>query len=85
LPGLNQAEIEAKIVGFSARIRSVDPSAISPQDDIYEYVGLDVLDSVELVLEIEDEYGLSVPGEDVEEFTTIPQFAAYFKQRKSAP
>lgn len=85
LPGLSQAEIEAKIVGFAAQIKSVDPSTISPQDDIYKDIGFDYLDPVELTLEIEAEYGLSVPDEDVEEFTTIAQFATYVKKRKSAP
>jgi acyl carrier protein len=54
-----------KIRNALAEQFEVDPETITPQTDIMDDLGADSLDLVELIMTLEEEYGISVDNESV--------------------
>ena len=50
-------------------------SKITPDAKIIEDLGADSLDVVELLSRLEDEYGISIPDDDVEKLATVQDVA----------
>ena len=66
-----------KIVEILANQLKLDPSSISEDTDIVEELGADSLDIVEIVMEIEQAFHLSVPDEKIIEFKTPKDIVKY--------
>ena len=49
-----------------------------------EDLGADSLDTVELVLALEEEFGIEIPDEDAEKMTTVGDSIRYIEQKASA-
>ena len=47
-------------------------------------LGLDSLDTVELVMAIEDEFCIEIPDDDAEKIASVPQAAAYLAKHPNA-
>jgi len=61
----------------------VDPKDVTLEAGIREDLGADSLDVVDLIMEIEDEFELSVKDEDVQNITTVGDIVAYINKVKS--
>ncbi|MCL2200572.1 MAG: acyl carrier protein [Oscillospiraceae bacterium] len=57
----------------------VDPEKITPDTDIMGDLGADSLDLVELIMTLEDEYGVSVTDESVYEHKTVGEIANFIE------
>jgi len=57
----------------------VDPDDITPETDIVNDLGADSLDLVELIMTLEDEYGVSVTDESVYEHKTVGEIADFIE------
>lgn len=55
---------------------SISVSKVTPDARIIEDLGADSLDVVELLSRLEDEYGVVIPDEDVENMKTVADVAA---------
>ena len=62
---------------LAAYVLSVKPERITPDTDLVGELGLDSLDQVELIVEIEQEYGVNLNAPEFEEYRTISAFAAH--------
>ena len=49
----------------------ISPSEIKPESDILKELGADSLDVVELMMALEDEYGITLPEGEVESLKTV--------------
>ena len=49
----------------------VDEGEIAPESHFIDDLGADSLDTVELVMQLEDEYGIEIPDEDAEKLQTV--------------
>jgi acyl carrier protein len=58
------------------------PEQISADTDIVGELKADSLDVVELVMEIEDEFDLTIPDEDYDQFQTIADVVRYILRRR---
>mgnify|MGYP001196624175 FL=1 len=50
---------------------SVDESRVVPEASFLDDLGADSLDTVELIMEFEEEFDLEIPDEDAEKITTV--------------
>jgi len=55
----------------------IDIETISAESNIIDDLGADSLDSVELIMALEDEYGLTIETEDAEKLLTVGDVAAF--------
>ena len=49
----------------------LDKEEVTPDSSFVEDLGADSLDTVELVMEFEEEFGVEIPDEEAENITTI--------------
>jgi acyl carrier protein len=57
----------------------VDPGKITRDTDVMNDLGADSLDLVELIMTLEDEYGVSVTDESVYEHKTVGEIADFIE------
>lgn len=58
-----------------------DPAEIADDADIIEDLGADSLDIVELLMNLEEAFGINVPDEDVPELKTVKDVADYIQKK----
>ena len=59
---------------------SVDESLVTPEASFTADLGADSLDTVELVMAFEEEFGLEIPDEAAEKLTTVGKVIDYINQ-----
>src|SRR5437773_12087056 len=80
---VTEAEIEAKVIDIVAEQMGVDKSEISRETSFANDLNADSLDTVELVMEFEDEFETSIPDEEAEKIQTVGQAIDYIKEHSS--
>ncbi|MDL2294242.1 acyl carrier protein [Ruminococcaceae bacterium OttesenSCG-928-D13] len=58
----------------------LDEDKVTMEADIVEDLEADSLDVVDLVMSIEDEYGLEVPDDQIENFRTVGDIVRYIEE-----
>ena len=76
---MTEAEIEAKVIDIVAEQMGVDKGTITRETSFTNDLHADSLDTVELVMEFEDEFETSIPDEQAEKIQTIGQAIDYIK------
>lgn len=59
----------------------VDAAAVTPEASFVDDLGADSLDTVELVMAFEEEFGIEIPDEDAEKLTTFGKAVEYLKAK----
>ena len=59
----------------------VDESAITEEAHFVNDLGADSLDTVELIMEFEEEFGIEIPDEDAEKLTSVGSVISYLKEK----
>lgn len=80
---MTEAEIQEKVVAIVAEQMSVDKDEISRDTNFVNDLNADSLDTVELVMEFEDEFETSIPDEDAEKIQTAGQAIDFIKSQIS--
>ena len=60
-----------KVRDMLAKQLNLKPEQITPQSDVVKDLGADSLDVVELLISLEDEYGISIPEDDIVNVKTV--------------
>lgn len=55
---------------------------MTPQAKFIDDLGADSLDTVELVMALEEEFAIEIPDEDAEKITTVQDAIAYITEHK---
>jgi acyl carrier protein len=71
------AEIEAKIIKIVSDQLNVDEGEINPDSSFVDDLGADSLDTVELVMAFEEEFGVEIPDEDAEGIQSVQNAIDY--------
>ena len=70
------AERVTKIIVYKL---GVDESEITPEASVTNDLGADSLDTVELIMELEKEFDISIPDEQAENIQTVGQAIEYLE------
>lgn len=71
-----------KVKKIIAAQLDIDESALTPETDIEDDLGADSLDAVELIVTFEEEFGISVPDDDILALRTVGDIAEYIENEK---
>ena len=71
---------EAKVKEIIINELGVDPEKVTPEASFVEDLGADSLDTVELVMAFEEEFGVDIPDEDAEQMRTVGDAVKYLKE-----
>ncbi|MDY5986944.1 acyl carrier protein [Sporofaciens sp. SGI.106] len=71
-----------KIIEMTAEALGVEESNITETSSFKEDLGADSLDLFELVMALEEEYGVEIPTEDLEQIATIGDVVKYLEEHK---
>jgi acyl carrier protein len=71
-----------KIKSLIAEQLDVDVSTITMDTDFMKDLEADSLDAVEIILGVEDEYGIEIPDEVAENFTKVGDIVKYVEDNK---
>ena len=58
----------------------VDPQEVNDESSFVEDLGADSLDTVELIMEFEDEFGIEISDEQAEQISTVGEAIAYLEK-----
>jgi acyl carrier protein len=81
---VSDSEIAAKVVEVVARQLEVDPDQVTPETSFINDLGADSLDTVELIMEFENEFGVNIPDEEAENIQTVGEAIKYVKEHLKA-
>lgn len=59
-----------------------DPARLEPDSHIIDDLGADSLDIVELIMLVEEEYGIEIPDDEAEKIGTLRDIAVYLTDKK---
>ena len=71
---------EAKVKEIIINELGVDPEKVIAEASFVEDLGADSLDTVELVMAFEEEFGVDIPDEDAEQMRTVGDAIKYLKE-----
>ena len=71
---------ESKVKEIIAKELEVDIKQLQPEAKFIEDLGADSLDIVELVMALEEEFGLDIPDEDADKLKTVGDALNYLQQ-----
>jgi len=63
--------IQEKVIEIVSEQMGVDKAEVSPETSFINDLNADSLDTVELVMEFEDEFDMSIPDEEAEKIQTV--------------
>jgi acyl carrier protein len=81
---LDREEILTKIQEITADRLGVDESDVTPDASFREDLEADSLDLVELIMELEEQFGMEIPDEEAEKITTVEEAVDYVQERQPA-
>ena len=64
-------DISSKVKKIVADHLGIDESKVTEESSFIDDLGADSLDTVELVMAFEEEFGIEIPDEDAENITTV--------------
>ena len=73
-----------KVKSIIAEQLGVKPEEVTPAASFIDDLGADSLDTVELVMALEEEFGIEIPDEDAEKMTTVGDAIKYIEEKASA-
>jgi acyl carrier protein len=78
---MSEKSIEEKIKDIIVEQLGVNPEQVTPSASFIGDLGADSLDTVELVMAFEEEFGVEVPDEDAEKLQTVSDVVKYIEDK----
>ena len=74
------ADIASRVNAISVDKLTADENEVTPAAEFSKDLGADSLDTVELIMEFEKEFGITIPDEDAEKITTVGDAITYIEE-----
>lgn len=74
------SSIEQRVKEIIIEQLGVDPEQVTNEASFVDDLGADSLDTVELVMALEEEFGLEIPDEDAEKISTVNEAVEYIEK-----
>ena len=81
---LNPAEVQERIITVVKNFDKCDPANVSSDSKFVDDLGLDSLDSVEVVMAIEDEFAIEIPDAEADRIASIGDAVEYIAAHQMA-
>ena len=75
-----EQEIQERVIQIISDKLALDPDQITPDSRFNEDLGADSLDVVELLMALEDEFGLTIDEEEAENIVTVRDVVRYIQE-----
>lgn len=79
---MERAEIISQVKNIISEKLGVSLSEVIETASFVDDLGADSLDTVELVMELEEKFGLEIPDEDAEKIKTVKDAIDYIESKK---
>lgn len=79
----NLDNLEEQVISIVSEQLSVSKDEVTLESNFIDDLKADSLDLVELVMEFEDEFGITVPDDDYEKIRTVGDAITYIKEKAS--
>ena len=76
------SEIESKVKAIIVDKLGVDEADVKPEASFTNDLGADSLDTVELIMEFEKSFNITIPDDQAEKITTVGDAIAYIEENK---
>ncbi len=73
------SEIAKKVIAIVVDKLGVEESQVTPEANFTSDLGADSLDTVELIMELEKEFNISIPDDDAQKIATVGDAIAYIE------
>jgi acyl carrier protein len=77
------ADVEQKVKDIIINELGVEAEKVTPEAKFVDDLGADSLDTVELVMAFEEEFGMEIPDEDAEKLQTVGDAISYIQNHQS--
>lgn len=71
-----------RLIALAAERYGKDPTKLGPSDDVFESLGIDSFQAVELMSELELEFDIEIPDYELQGVKTFGQLAATIDKRR---
>ncbi len=78
------SSVEERVKKIVVEQLGVGEDTVTPEASFVDDLGADSLDTVELVMALEEEFDTEIPDEEAEKITTVQQAIDYIQAHKSA-
>lgn len=82
-PVIMSQDVESKVKSIIVDKLGVDESEVTAEANFTNDLGADSLDTVELIMEFEKEFDISIPDEDAENIATVGNAVEYLQDKVS--
>ena len=76
------SEIEERVTAIIVDKLGVNASEVKPEATFAQDLGADSLDTVELIMEFEKEFGITIPDDKADGITTVGDAISYIEANK---
>ena len=77
------ASVQERVIDIVAEQLGVDKEKVTPETSFVNDLGADSLDTVELVMELEEEFDINIPDDAAEKIQTVGQAVEYIENIQS--
>ncbi|SFW11177.1 acyl carrier protein [Nitrosovibrio sp. Nv17] len=81
---MDTADIETKVIQFiSTKVENLD-AAVIDRSSKFEDLGLDSMDTIQLLFDAEDTFGISFDSEEAKGFTSVGDIVSYIEKHQAS-
>ncbi|MFO0898174.1 MAG: acyl carrier protein [Pirellulales bacterium] len=77
------ASVKDRVIDIVSEQLGVDREKVSPETSFVNDLGADSLDTVELVMELEEEFDINIPDDAAEKIQTVGQAIEYIEKAQA--